>query len=110
MNYLHGYNLYCVCTLVCVRLCFHLGVVLLCVCVEADRLVNSVCLLADSSQGSDLFLSLEAEAAHCLMSPPGRDRRRDGELLGEVVGGGIGFCYFAMWKLLFQVNINYILG
>lgn len=49
------------------------------VCVIADRLVNSVCLRADGSQGADLFLRLEAEAAQCLMSPPGRDHRRDHE-------------------------------
>ncbi len=33
------------------------------VCVVADRLVNSVCLRAGGSQGADLFLRLEAEAA-----------------------------------------------
>ena len=59
--------------------------VFICVRVSADRLVNSVCLLGDGSQGADLFLSLEAEAAQCLMSPPGRDRRRDREAVVGVV-------------------------
>lgn len=59
-----------------------------CVCAIADRLVNGVCLQADGSQGADLFRRMEAEAAQCLMSPPGKDHRRDGE------GGGGGCCRF----------------
>ncbi|CAB1456903.1 unnamed protein product [Pleuronectes platessa] len=39
---------------------------------------------SDGGQGADLFLSLEAAAAQCLMSAPGRDPRR----VGEVGGGG----------------------
>lgn len=46
------------------------------VCVRAQACKQCVSLWADSSQGDDLFLRLEAEAAQCLMSAPGRGHGR----------------------------------